>query len=97
MLAPDVVLYSDGGGLRRAALRPIFGAEKVLRFGLGVMQNPDAPVQMHIGELNGRAALIAVGEHGVDTVATFLIDGGLITEVYVVRNPEKLGRVSGAV
>nr|WP_325210277.1 RNA polymerase sigma factor SigJ [Salinibacterium sp.] len=93
MLAPDVVLYSDGGGLRRAALRPILGAEKVLRFGLGVMQNPDTPVVLRIGELNGRAALIAVGAHGVDTVTTFLLDGGLITEVYVVRNPEKLRHV----
>jgi len=93
MLAPDVVLYSDGGGLRRAALRPIFGAEKVLRFGLGVMQNPDSPVELRIGELNGRAALIAVGMDGVDTVATFLLDGGLITEVYVMRNPEKLRHV----
>jgi RNA polymerase sigma-70 factor (ECF subfamily) len=97
LLSPDVVLYSDGGGKRRAALRPIVGAEKVLRFGLGVMQNPDTPFVMQVGELNGRAALIAVSDAGVDTVVTFAIDGGIITEVYVMRNPEKLERITAAI
>src|SRR5699024_1718402 len=37
LMAPDVVLFSDGGGLRRAALRPIHGADKVLRWMAGVI------------------------------------------------------------
>ncbi len=32
LLAADAVAYSDGGGVRRAALNPIAGAEKVARF-----------------------------------------------------------------
>src|SRR5579863_134598 len=32
ILAKDVVLYSDGGGKRAAALNPIYGADKVVRF-----------------------------------------------------------------
>ena len=32
VLAPDVVLISDGGGVKQAALRPILGADKVLRW-----------------------------------------------------------------
>jgi RNA polymerase sigma-70 factor (ECF subfamily) len=32
VLAPEVVLVSDGGGVKRAALRPIIGAEKVVRY-----------------------------------------------------------------
>ena len=32
LLAPDVVLVTDGGGIKKAALRPIVGVEKVLRF-----------------------------------------------------------------
>src|SRR4030095_1474848 len=35
VLAPEVVLVSDGGGLKQAALRPIIGAEKVVRFIVG--------------------------------------------------------------
>ena len=94
LLSPDVVLYSDGGGLRRAALRPISTPEKVLRFAIGVMTNPDTPVTMELGELNGYAALIARSAAGVDTVVSFVVDGGIVTEVYVLRNPEKLGFVA---
>lgn len=94
LLAPDVVLYSDGGGLRRAALRPIVGLEKVLRFAVGIFENPDTVVSLAVGEVNGQSALIARSEAGVDTVAMFQIDGGLITQVYVVRNPEKLRHVT---
>ena len=35
VLAPEVVLVSDGGGVKQAALRPIIGAEKVVRFIVG--------------------------------------------------------------
>ena len=37
VLAPDVVLITDGGGVKQAALRPIHGVEKVLRFLAAVM------------------------------------------------------------
>lgn len=93
LLAPEVVLYSDGGGLRRAALRPIVGAEKVLRFAFGIIDHPDTAVSVTLGELNGQAALIARSDSGVDTIVSFRVDGDLITEVYIVRNPEKLTRV----
>jgi RNA polymerase sigma-70 factor (TIGR02957 family) len=32
VLAPDVVLVTDGGGKKKAALRPILGRDKVMRF-----------------------------------------------------------------
>src|SRR3954465_12194456 len=35
LLAPDVVLMSDGGGVKQAALRPVTGAGKVGRFIVG--------------------------------------------------------------
>ena len=37
VLSPDVVLITDGGGRKQAALRPIRGVEKVLRFLAAVM------------------------------------------------------------
>jgi RNA polymerase sigma-70 factor, ECF subfamily len=94
LLAPDVVLTSDGGGQKSAALRPILGVEKVLRFLLGVTSKPDAPFQLHVAEVNGLPALVAVDADGaVDTVASFRIDGGLVREIYLVRNPDKLRRI----
>ena len=42
LLAPDVVLVTDGGGIKQAALRPIHGVDKVLRWFAGVMSKPEA-------------------------------------------------------
>ncbi|MGH3359151.1 MAG: RNA polymerase sigma factor SigJ, partial [Nocardioidaceae bacterium] len=44
LMSPDVELVSDGGGKRRAALKPIHGGEKILRFIAGVMARPDTPM-----------------------------------------------------
>lgn len=94
LLAPDVVLTSDGGGKKSAALRPILGVEKVLRFLLGVTSKPDTPFQLHVAEVNGLAALVAVDEAGVvDTVASFRIDDGLVREIFLIRNPDKLRNI----
>src|SRR5690606_40855089 len=41
LLRSDVELFSDGGGKRNAALKPLFGQQKVLKFLLGVMQLPE--------------------------------------------------------
>ena len=44
LLAEDAVLYSDGGGKRIAALKPIYGADKILRFLAGITRkNPSLP------------------------------------------------------
>lgn len=93
LLAPDVVMYSDGGGLRSAALKPIRTPDKVLRFTLGVLSKPDAPTRYELLTINGEAAMVGYNEHGVDTVITLVLDQNMVTEIYVVRNPEKLSRV----
>ena len=96
LLAPDVVLLTDGGGKRQAALRPIQGRDKVARFieataaeGLATMTAADSTY------LNGLPALrIWLGGELAVTVQ-LRIDGGLVSELYFVRNPDKLGRLEG--
>jgi len=47
LLAADAVMYSDGGGVVRAARRPVYGADKIARFMVGVQRKdafPDDPV-----------------------------------------------------
>ncbi|MFD1719716.1 RNA polymerase sigma factor SigJ [Georgenia deserti] len=100
LMAPDVVLTSDGGGRSKAARRPVLGREKVMRFVAGVLATPEvAALEWHAGEINGMPAMLGVGAAGVDTVVWFEVDGGLVTDVYLVRNPDKLHavRVPGAV
>ncbi|MCD4523336.1 RNA polymerase sigma-70 factor [Nocardioides sp. cx-173] len=88
VLAPDVVLLTDGGGVTKAALRPIHGSEKVLRFLAAVGAGGAAAVD--VVQVNGGPALRMFNETGLDTLGTFLIEDGLVTAIYFVRNPHKL-------
>ena len=91
-LAPDVVLVSDGGGRAKAALRPIVGAGKVARFLLATTaQGLEIPgLHVEIAEINGAPGVVAwVGGEPYMTISLVLVDG-LVEQVLVVRNPEKL-------
>ncbi len=94
ILAPDVVFMGDGGGIRQAALRPVFGADKVAKvLVLGMDAIARSAMTLHPAHINGYPALV-MREHGeVDTVLAMRIDDGLITGLYAVRNPEKLSHV----
>ncbi|MFE0021759.1 RNA polymerase sigma-70 factor [Amycolatopsis sp. NPDC059021] len=92
ILAPDVVLLGDGGGVVQAVLRPVTGAEKVgrvLAAGLGKM----AEGTLLPAQVNGYPALVLRFDGEVDTVLAVRIDDGLITGLYAVRNPEKLSHM----
>ena len=91
VMAPDVVLVADGGGLAPAARVPIRGAARVAKLFaagqrlLGVFDTTTL-------WLNGAAAgRIEAG--GELTVVTFAVEDGRITRIYAMRNPEKLARL----
>ena len=93
LLAPDVVLVSDGGGKKRAALRPLYGPDKVARWLIGVLMNDPAAAgfEVRIGLVNGDLAFIAYDGETADTVGFFELNPeGYIDEIYLVRNPDKL-------
>lgn len=89
-LARDVVLYSDGGGKVKAALRPIYGADKVIRFLLALLRKQPDGLNMEFRSLNGRLALVVSDQAG--PVQVFSIRAGErgIEQVYMVLNPDKL-------
>lgn len=95
-LAPGVVLMSDGGGVAKAALNPIYGRDKVLRFLQGVRPE-EHRMRFERGTLNGAPALLVHIDGVLDTVVATHVHGGLITELYVMRNPHKLRRVETVV
>lgn len=93
LLAPDVVLVTDGGGVKRAALRPIHGPEKVVRWLVGVMQRPDyegAP-RVELAVLNDETAILMYVGAELDTVAFLTVEDRGVTAMHMVRNPHKLG------
>ena len=93
VLAPDVVLITDGGGVKQAALRPIHGADKVLRLLAGVFARAPGVPAVETTTVNGAAGLRLLLDDELDTIATMRIDGDKVTGLYFVRNPHKLGRV----
>jgi len=94
ILAPDVVLLGDGGGVVQAVPRPIVGAGKVARvLAIGLGRIAAAAASLQPAQVNGYPALILRVNGEIDTVLAVRIDDGLITGLYAVRNPEKLSRM----
>ncbi|MFD8636912.1 RNA polymerase sigma-70 factor [Streptomyces sp. NPDC059533] len=91
LLAPDVVSWSDGGGVVTAARRPLHGPDHVARWFLGVLAKPEVQgVEMHPAEINGEPGLLLV-YGGVNAGAlTFDAVDGRITGLRLALNPEKL-------
>jgi RNA polymerase sigma-70 factor (ECF subfamily) len=92
VLADDAVFYSDGGGKRRAALNPIFGRDRILRFFAGIgakrLRNGDV-VEAATTHLNGLPGFVLRTREGVETLS-LEIAGDQIVAIYAVRNPDKL-------
>jgi RNA polymerase sigma-70 factor (ECF subfamily) len=93
VLAPDVVLVADGGGVAQAVINPVAGAKKVANllrpFGRLAPGARFLPVL-----LNGSVGARLVGtDDGYDTAISFVVEEGRISRIYAVRNPAKLGRI----
>ncbi|MGW5448663.1 RNA polymerase sigma-70 factor [Streptomyces asiaticus] len=90
LLAPDVTAWSDGGGKVKAALRPQRGADKVARFLAAVIAQPVDDPQAHAVDVNGRPGLLFTVAGRPDAVVCAEVEDGRITEIRIIRNPEKL-------
>jgi RNA polymerase sigma-70 factor (TIGR02957 family) len=91
IMAPDVVLIADGGGLVAAARAPIHGAELVVKL-LARANRVLAAFETTLVWLNGEpAARIEVD--GQLAAVSLVVENGLITRIYAVANPRKLTRL----
>ena len=93
VLAPEVVVVADGGGVVAAARRPIEGAERVAAFLIAAARSADFEVKAVW--LNGSpAARVDIGGQ-VDTAVSLAVENGRITRIYAIRNPHKLAGLDG--
>ena len=92
MLSDDVVVWTDGGGKVRAAMRPVVGPYRSSRFLVNVAKKLQGVPQSTV--LNGQPATVFV-EWGV-VVAALVLDimDGSIVGVRAVTNPDKLERLT---
>ncbi len=91
LLKADVVLYTDGGGKRAAALKPLTGIAHVVKFLLAVRPSPEDLTWRWV-RVNHQPGLAFFDTHTgqVDTVMTLEVENGQIATLLLVRNPDKL-------
>jgi RNA polymerase sigma-70 factor, ECF subfamily len=91
LLAPDVVLLSDGGPNRHAARRPVVGADRVARLMVNLAKRLTATSDMRVVHVNGEPGLLFVEDGALDNVLSFsFTPDGRVRRLYSQLNPEKL-------
>lgn len=100
VLAPDVVVWSDGGGRRTAARNPVSGVDKVIRLIQGLVARTwrGSDVTYEFAEINGGVGVIVheeTGDAGIVLVPE--IADGRVTGLRLVLNPEKLAAIGRGV
>jgi RNA polymerase sigma-70 factor (TIGR02957 family) len=94
VLAPDVVMAADGGGHVPAIRESVHGAERVATL-LTNFARVSPGAEVSIVWVNGAPAMRIDLDGRLDTVISLSVEGGRITRIYAVRNPEKLSLVRG--
>jgi RNA polymerase sigma-70 factor (ECF subfamily) len=93
VLAPDVIVVADGGGLVPAARRPIEGAQRVATLLIRGLRSVD--FEAAAVWLNGSPALRIDAPTAFNAAVSVTVEDGRITRIYVVANPQKLARLDG--
>jgi len=97
VLAPDVLLHSDTGGLTPGPRRLVAGAEHVARLLAQTPARIPAGTAIRFLDLNGGPAAVAVAAG--EPYAAFVLDldpvTSLITTIFIVTSPGKLAGLSG--
>jgi len=90
LLAADAIMYQDGGGQRKAALNPIYGAERIARFFAGIVNRADhvLPGKLDLHRINQLPGYVAMYTNGDILVGAIEIDDESIVRIYIINNPD---------
>jgi RNA polymerase sigma-70 factor, ECF subfamily len=95
LLAPDVVLLSDGGAARHAARRPVVGPTRVARLVVNLARRMPPDYETRSVRVNGEPGLLFLLEGRADFVLSFsFTPEGRVHHIYGQLNPEKLRHVA---
>jgi RNA polymerase sigma factor (sigma-70 family) len=92
LLAADVGMWADGGGKRPAAAGPVLGYDIVMKLhrSLAVLFGKYGSTLVHTGMINGLPGFVTREADGELQTTALEIEGGKVTGIYVMRNPDKL-------
>lgn len=94
VMAPDVVLVADGGGLKAAVPRPLRGAKRIVTFFGGAARTVEGTITGELVWANGAPAVRLDVDGEPDTLISFVVEDARITRILGVRNPHKLARIA---
>ncbi len=89
-LCKEAILYSDGGGIVKAALRPIFGADKSMRLMLALVRKQPQGLELQFRQVNGRLALVTMLAGKIQSLTSICVSSRGIEAIYMILNPDKL-------
>lgn len=92
VLAPDVVVVADGGGIAPAIRAPVHGAERVARL-LARFTRIVPEFEAATVWLNGAPAARLDIDGELSTALGLVVEDGRIARIYAIRNPHKLARL----
>jgi RNA polymerase sigma-70 factor (ECF subfamily) len=91
-LAPQVVCITDGGPKHPAARRPVVGSDRVARFLIAIARRY-RHVATRPAVVGGSAGAILSAGDTIQQVMAVTSRDGIVTSIYFVGNPDKLGSV----
>ena len=95
LFAEDAIHISDGGGVVRAALRPLHGAERLARLYNQLAQYlRGVGVRYELSSLNGAPALFLYEGDTLTSALWIDCDDERITAIHALRHPAKLSRLA---
>lgn len=93
LLAEDIALRADGGGKATAVRETLHGRQRVLDF-LALMQRYWSSYRWIFMEINGSRGLSLEQDGEAVASVTFAYDdAGRVSDIFIMRNPDKLGRL----
>ena len=94
ILAPDVVLVSDGGGAAPAPAQPIHGRDKVARLLIGFTVKAPAGTEPSFEVFNGQLGIVARVDGRATNAVAFSIRDGTVQTLLLIANPAKLAALN---
>lgn len=97
MFSEDAVLISDGGGIVRAAIRPVTGAQRIARVIVHLARNAraEAEIAYEVIELNGGVGILLSQDGALHSCVQLEGADGVVTRLYIFRNPRELEHLRG--
>jgi RNA polymerase sigma-70 factor (ECF subfamily) len=91
-LAPEAVLYGDGGGKVPSIAKPLEGRERIVRFFMGLRRKFGEYAFERVN-VNGEPGILALHDGLPYAAVSYWVENGRVSQLFNVLNPDKLAGI----